>query len=416
MLRLQEGKAKDAAEDFRRGIALRPAALSAYLNLAFAYEMQGDLDRAMRQLNRAIELQNAAKGQPASGALHRARARLHARRKAPAAMRLDLERAIKLEGQATPPDRQLLAEDHKELGGLLASQGKHAEATREYWKALDLRPDYLPAMLLLAKALVCLAEPDKQLDRDLEAVLQLDRDLEAVLLLTLYLEEAAPRLDAYPKNKESVAEAYRLRGVLRGKLLNDVTEGLDDYTRALALKADSATHARRGWLYVMGGAPKLALRDFQEAVRLDGKSADAHSGRGYALVLLGRHREGVADVEKALRLGPKKTLAPGKESEQKAVRLAAWTRLLYNAARAYAQAAAADETGLAPGKESEQSWRYRNRAVQLLKETLVLQGGAAERGRFWRKYVRGDRYLLPLYRSPGFRKLAARYAGPEARR
>ena len=62
-------------------------------------------------------------------------------------------------------------------------------------------------------------------------------------------------------------------------------------------------HARRGWAYLVSGAPHLALRDFEEAIRLDPSSGDAYSGRGSALVALGRCREAVADAEESLRHG-----------------------------------------------------------------------------------------------------------------
>ena len=64
--------------------------------------------------------------------------------------------------------------------------------------------------------------------------------------------------------------------------------------------------ARRGRLYLNSDAPKLALRDFEEAINLDPSSrssADAYLGRGLARASLGLYREAVADASRALRLG-----------------------------------------------------------------------------------------------------------------
>ena len=72
--------------------------------------------------------------------------------------------------------------------------------------------------------------------------------------------------------------------------------------------------------------PQLALRDFEEAIRLEPSNSDAFSGRGSARVRLGLYREAVADAATSLRLSKPTHLA------------------LYKAARIYAQAAIAAAT------------------------------------------------------------------------
>jgi tetratricopeptide (TPR) repeat protein len=67
----------------------------------------------------------------------------------------------------------------------------------------------------------------------------------------------------------------------------------------------------------------VALRDFEQAIRLDPSLADALAGRGTARVGLGEYREAVADAESAARLDP---------SDH---------RVVYKAARIYALAAVA---------------------------------------------------------------------------
>ena len=44
-----------------------------------------------------------------------------------------------------------------------------------------------------------------------------------------------------------------------------------------------------GWTYLVVESPKLALRDFELAIELDPKNADAYNGRSYAPAKLGRH-------------------------------------------------------------------------------------------------------------------------------
>ena len=69
----------------------------------------------------------------------------------------------------------------------------------------------------------------------------------------------------------------------------------------------------------MVDAPKLALRDFELAVELDSKNGDAYNGRGFARAAWAAIARLSEDAAEAIRLGPPSP------------------RLLYNAARIYAQ-------------------------------------------------------------------------------
>ena len=65
--------------------------------------------------------------------------------------------------------------------------------------------------------------------------------------------------------------------------------------------------ARRGRLYLNSDAPKLALRDFEEAINLDPSSRSQApmptSAAAWPAQSLGMYREAVADASRALRLG-----------------------------------------------------------------------------------------------------------------
>ncbi len=79
---------------------------------------------------------------------------------------------------------------------------------------------------------------------------------------------------------------------------------------ALSLNPDSATlNNRRGWAYLLSDAFKLALVDFDAALKLDPGLGHAYSGRGLARVSLGQWRDAVADVDTAVNLATRP--APG---------------------------------------------------------------------------------------------------------
>ena len=112
--------------------------------------------------------------------------------------------------------------------------------------------------------------------------------------------------------------------------------------------------ARRGWLYLVLDAPRLAVRDFDEVLRLEPSDGDAHTGRGSALVRLGRHREAVADAEEGLR---RTTPTP---------------QMLYKAARIYAQAALLATADVRKSGQDAVTVvnRYQDRALALVAEAL----------------------------------------------
>jgi tetratricopeptide (TPR) repeat protein len=136
------------------------------------------------------------------------------------------------------------------------------------------------------------------------------------------------------------------------------------------LQPDSAPLlARRGAHYVVAGAPRLALRDFERSIKLDDSDPDSYLGRGLALAALGQRREAVADAAKAMGM-----------SEPNSARL-------YSAARIHALAAIAEaaEVGKAGKEAAWLAMRHQDQAVKLLAEWL--------------------RRLPPAERSSSFQKL-----------
>jgi len=179
--------------------------------------------------------------------------------------------------------------------------------------------------------------------------------------------------------------------------MHDYAGGIDDFTHALELErgegkpADSATLAYRGWAYLAEDAPKLALRDFDEALRQKGSHrADCYGGRGYARVLLGLWRPAVADGEAALKEEPPKA------------------RTLYNAARIYAQAAArvATDLELPTGQGAQLRREQEYRALSLLR-AACLKAPLAERTDFWT-----DPALRPISGRTDFAQLRSEFSRP----
>jgi tetratricopeptide (TPR) repeat protein len=184
----------------------------------------------------------------------------------------------------------------------------------------------------------------------------------------------------------------RQRGFERARM-SDAAGALADFTRALALDPNSpSTRARRGWGF-LNEASKLALRDFEEAIKLDPKNGDLYNGRGLARVLLGDCKGAVADVEEALRLG-----IPGNE-------LRARLALNYNAACIYAQAAAKAAFTVETPEHQALARRYQDRAVTLFRQALDLLPASART--LFIKQATSDSALDPIRAYPPFVQLVA---------
>jgi serine/threonine protein kinase/tetratricopeptide (TPR) repeat protein len=331
VLRVRQDRLDDAIADLQKAIKLMPNEYQAYVNLAQAHRRRKDLNAALAQMDRAVQLE------PALAHLYRLRARLHLERKEPTLALADFEQAIQRESSNSP----FLVDDHVERGRLLLMEHRPAEALASLDEALQRRKDHSLGQRLRA-----------------EALFQLGRFAEAVEAYDHYLETGKPL--------ESV---YRGRGLAKAEL-GRYPGSIEDYTRALELDATSTVLAYRGWAHIVCEAPKLALRDFELAIQLDPRNADAYCGRGWLLATQRRYREAVRDAEEAVRRGPPTP------------------RLLYNAARIHAQC---------PGDSDL-------RALELLRQAVALLP-ANQRPAFWASHIRTDAALLAIRRFPRFVEL-----------
>jgi serine/threonine protein kinase/Tfp pilus assembly protein PilF len=329
-----------ASADLEAAIRLDDRRPGAFEALAVVYQRQGKLDAAFEQYSRAIRLK------PDWAPLYRARADLQlARKDSTPAQRLkaldDLDQAIRL----GPPRDPGLALDHTKRARLFYEDHRPEEAVAACDAALKVKPDQQDAHLLR-----------------IQALLDLKRD-----------DEVIRSCDALLARDKTSAALYELRGLARARQKN-FPGAIEDDTQAIALQPGRALlFIRRGGLYLVSDAPKLALHDFEEAVRINPSSGDALDGRGAARVRLGHHREAMADIERAMTLG-----------EPTAPRL-------YRAARIYARAAAV-ASGEVRKKGQETVIlvdKYVDRGTALLRDALK-KLPAAERAAFWRDVVQTD--------------------------
>jgi tetratricopeptide (TPR) repeat protein len=168
--------------------------------------------------------------------------------------------------------------------------------------------------------------------------------------------------------------------------LGKYPEAVDDYSFALERQPDGPTYQDRGWAHLLADAARLALRDFEKAVELQPKSADACTGRGLALVTIGRYREAIVDAEVALQL---ETPDP--------------TRL-HNIACIWAQVSERVRADRMEPAREKLATEYAARSLANLRRALDLLAPEQRRA-FWEAHVLVDPFLGPVRAGPGFRQL-----------
>jgi tetratricopeptide (TPR) repeat protein/tRNA A-37 threonylcarbamoyl transferase component Bud32 len=361
-LHLQNGRRDDAERDLRRAIELQPNGYQGYVNLARVLRGRRDFAGAVKQLKHAVELR------PDNPALYSLRAQLHAENHDRAAARRDFEQALAREPTGAPSERALAARVN--LAHLKHQDGDHEAALADCDAVLKVRPEFAEAHRQRAETLLALGRND----------------------------EGRAALDHYLKaTKKPTAAAYRASGLLHAAR-GEYGEAVEAYTRALQLNNDAETLSNRGAAYLLSEAPRLALLDFDAALKLEPGHADALVGRGLALMMRGR----AADVDAATRAA-EESLRSGKKEVPRVKMLRTMA-----AVRTYARAANILEARERVAIDPEVA-RCRARAVALLGQALELVP-EKERTAFWHRGVLADPVLGSLRHTPGMIELARIYA------
>jgi len=366
VLRVRSLRLDEAVADLREAVRLRPDHFAAYVPLGQAYGKQGRVDDAVEQFTRGLAIE------PDLPALRRCRALARVDRGRPGpeardgAIR-DLSEAIRIE----PPDSPEAAADRARRARLLLLGGKPAEALADADEAVRIAPD----------------DPDASLVR-----------VKALLELRRFAEVVAACDDALGRGRRS-ADLLEVRGLARANR-EDYPGAIRDYTLALTLDPSRPSPLmHRGWAYIVSDAPRLALHDFDEAVRIAPDDPDAYTGRGFARALHGQHRAAVADAD------AEESLRHGGDPD---------ARVTYNAARIYARAAAPTAGGPRRGTgQARVAEDYQDRAHALIR-LAIERLPADRRAGFWRDVVQGDPALAAIRQSPKFARLAGQL-GREAK-
>lgn len=252
-----------AIEDFDKVLALQPDNVDALISRGNAYSQIGDNGRALADLDRAIQL-------------------------AP-----DNPQAYVIRGLANN------------------RRGQKQLAMQDYEAALKIAPRYPQA---LANRAALLSEEGRydQAIADLDESIKADSDNPVAYYNRGYArfarhqyDEALADYDKAIKLEPAMGRAYNNRCLIRAITGKDLVAGLQDCDTAQKLMPlNLDVRDTRGFIYLKLGDPRLALKEYNDALDVDPNRPLALYGRGIARLMIGETREGEGDKAAAVTLDP----------------------------------------------------------------------------------------------------------------
>lgn len=243
-------------------IGLDPRQAHAYIGRGLSYLAKGDVERAARDLNRAIEIGSA----PFSG--YTARGDLYARTGRLALAIQDYTRAIGFD-----PDAAAV------YAGRAVAYARHGEialALQDHDKAVRLMPENPEFYFLRAQTYA------KRND--------LDRGI----------QDCTKAIAIAPK----YVPAHVWRGYLYGRKAERAL-AVADYVEACKLAPDdAAAHNGLGWAYYKSGDYRAAIRACTKSLELDPECANTYHSRACAYRDSGKLDEALRDFDRAVQLDP----------------------------------------------------------------------------------------------------------------
>jgi tetratricopeptide (TPR) repeat protein len=217
--------------------------------------------------------------------------------------------------QATLELKPDYAPAHNNLGILLAGQGKTTEAVQHYQRALEIKPDFAEAHNNWGNALAVKGQ-NNEAAKQFQQALQRNPDFgeahNGLGALLLAQGRTAEALEHFRKAAELIPDNADVQNNL-GTVFADegrTTEALKYYQKALELKPDSAkTHYNLASLFVARGQLDEAIKHYQRALELMPDFTRARYQLGLALQSRGKFAAAIAQFQRVLELDPRHVTA-----------------------------------------------------------------------------------------------------------
>jgi tetratricopeptide (TPR) repeat protein len=288
------GRLAEAAEAYRKALALRTDVAEVHNGLGILLSQQGQHDQALVSFERAVALRpDDAEAHNNLGIALRNLGRL------------DQAAAHYEQAIALRPD---YAEAHNNLGNVLLGLGKLDDAVARYEQAIALRPRYAGAYNNLASALKDQGQLDRAAARYQQAIAlrpdyaEAHNNLGNVLRDQGQLDEAAARYEHAIALMPDLFEAHNNLGNILAQQ-DKFDQALARYQQAIALNPDYAeAHNNLGTLLKDQGQLDLAAACFKQAIALRPDLADPYLGLATCYLVQGDYERGWPAFEGRLHI------------------------------------------------------------------------------------------------------------------
>jgi protein O-mannosyl-transferase len=322
----------DAETLFKTVIKMNPACWMAYNNLGNIYTMNGAMDKAVANYQKALEIKpeySEAQYNFGNALLKIGRtdeAIFHYRKSLEiksdfAEAWNNLGNALLKTGQINEAKacyekalsiNQNYVDAHTNIGVLLVKTGQNDEAIAHYQKALDINPNYGEAHFNLGNVLLKTGHSDEAIAHYRKSLEIKPGNDEAHCSLGILLAENGQTNEAITHFQKAIEinpnndEAHYNFGILLAQS-GRTAEAIAQYQKALEINPNnSETHSNLGVLLMNSGRTEEAIFHYQKALQINPNYAEAHNNLGNALFKTERLNEAIDQYKKALEINPTK--------------------------------------------------------------------------------------------------------------
>jgi tetratricopeptide (TPR) repeat protein len=198
---------------------------------------------------------------------------------------------------------------HNNLAIVYYNKGLYTEAIAELEKALKLNPNFVLARNNLEIILRKSGKLEEKVEELTQSIESDPHDENRILELAdtyVKLQKYSHAIVYYKKvldaNPDSYHAHYGFSNTL--KYLGKYDDALDEMKQALNAKETHEGYRTIGEIYLRKGVVDMAIKNLEEALKLNEESADSHFLMGLALNEKGRTQESINAVKKAISLNP----------------------------------------------------------------------------------------------------------------
>jgi tetratricopeptide (TPR) repeat protein len=288
------GSFDNAITDYTESIRLDSGAPDAYCNRGFAWHEKGEYDKAIDDYTEAIRLDDHYK----SAYLNRGLAK---------SQKKEYQEAIQDYNKTIALDENY-AVAYYNRGLAFHNKREYDEAIQDYNKAIELDPSYVTAFNNRGLALYNKKEYEEAI-KDYNKAIELDKNYllaynnrGLVFYVKQDYDEAIKDYNKAIELDPNYALAYYNRGLAKSRK-REFDDAIRDYTRAIQLDSNYPNaYLSRGLAYFDQEDFSNAVENYSEAIKLNSTNPSGYYNRAIALYEMEKYDEAIQDYSKAILL------------------------------------------------------------------------------------------------------------------